>query len=139
MFITSSFKKKYLFIYFCLHWVFVTVRRPSLVAESRGHFSLRCSGFSIRWPLLLQSMGSRLKGSVVVAHGPSCSAARRILPEQGSNPCPLHWQADSKPQHHQRSPYIFIFNGCIIFQCIAVAKFLNQSLCSFWLFSVFVI
>ena len=28
-------------------------------------------------------------------HGPSCSAARGIFPDQGSNPCPLHWQADS--------------------------------------------
>uniref|UniRef100_A0A8C0HU68 Large ribosomal subunit protein uL29 n=1 Tax=Balaenoptera musculus TaxID=9771 RepID=A0A8C0HU68_BALMU len=30
------------------------------------------------------------KGSVIVAHGPSCSAACGILPDQGSNPCPLH-------------------------------------------------
>ena len=35
--------------------------------------------------------------SVVVAHGLSCSTARGILPDQGSNPCPLHWQADSQP------------------------------------------
>ena len=33
--------------------------------------------------------------SVVVAHGLSCSAACGIFPDQGSNPCPLHWQADS--------------------------------------------
>ena len=39
--------------------------------------------------------GSRRAGSVVVAHGPSRSAARGIFPDQGSNPCPLHWQADS--------------------------------------------
>ena len=29
-------------------------------------------------------------GSVIVAHGPSCSAACGIFPDQGSNPCPLH-------------------------------------------------
>ena len=40
----------------------------------------------------------------IVAHGPSCSAACGIFPDQGSNPCPLHWQADSQPLRHQGSP-----------------------------------
>ena len=39
---------------------------------------------------LVGSTGSRRAGSVVVAHGPSCSAACGIFPDQGSNPCPLH-------------------------------------------------
>ena len=39
-----------------------------------------------------------------VAHGPSCSTVRGILPDQGPNPCALHWQADSQPPHHQGSP-----------------------------------
>ena len=39
-----------------------------------------------------------------MAHGPSCSAACGILPDQGSNPCPLHQQADPQPLRHQRSP-----------------------------------
>ena len=30
-----------------------------------------------------------------MAHGLSCSTACGIFPDQGSNPCPLHWQADS--------------------------------------------
>ena len=34
-------------------------------------------------------------GSAAVAHGHSCSAACGIFPEQGSNPCTLHWQMDS--------------------------------------------
>ena len=33
-------------------------------------------------------------GSVVVAHGLSCSEACGIFPDQGGNPCLLHWQAD---------------------------------------------
>ena len=33
--------------------------------------------------------------SAVGAHGLSCSVACGIFPDQGSNPCPLHWQADS--------------------------------------------
>ena len=41
-------------------------------------------------PLLLQSTGSRCAGSVIGAHGPSCSVACGIFPDQGSNPCPLH-------------------------------------------------
>ena len=49
---------------------------------------------------------SRRAGSAVVAHGPSRSAACGILPDQGSNPCPLHWQADSQPLRHQGSPRV---------------------------------
>ena len=56
--------------------------------------------------LLLRSTGSRRAGSVVVAHGPSCSVALGIFPDQGSNPCPLHWQADSQPLRHQGSPTV---------------------------------
>ena len=85
----------YLFIYFWLCWVFVSVRGLSLVAASRGHSSSRCAGLSLSRPLLLRSTGSRRAGSVVVGHGPSCSAACGIFPDRGSNPCPLHWQADS--------------------------------------------
>jgi len=56
---------------------------------------LWCMGFSLWWPLLLCSKGSWWMGSVVVGHGPSCPVANGIFPDQGSNPCPLHWQADS--------------------------------------------
>ena len=90
-------------MYVCLCWVFVSVRGLSLVAVSGGHSSSRCAGLSLSQPLLLRSTGSRRAGSVVVAHGPSCPAACGILPDQGSNPCPLHWQADSQPLHHQGS------------------------------------
>ena len=43
--------------------------------------------------------------SIIVAHGPSRSAACGIFRDQGSNPCPLHWQADSQPLRHQGSPH----------------------------------
>ena len=94
----------YLFIYFWLCWVFVSVQGLSPVAASGGHPSSRCAGLSLSRPLLLRSTGSRRTGSVVVAHGPSCSAACGIFPDQGSNPCPLHWQANSQPLRHQGSP-----------------------------------
>ena len=83
------------------------MRGLSLAAASGGHSSSRCAGLSLSRPLFLRSTDSRRAGSVVVAHGPSCSAACGILPDQGSNPCPLHWQADSQPLRHQGSPYIF--------------------------------
>ena len=55
--------------------LFIVVHGPltvaaSLVAEHRLH--------------------SRHAGSVVVVHGPSCSVACGILPDQASNLCPLH-------------------------------------------------
>ena len=98
----------YLFIYLWLCWVFVSVRGLFPVAASGGHSSSRCAGLSLLRPLLLQSTGSRRAGSVVVAHGLSCSAACGIFPDQGSNPCPLHWQADSQPLRHQGSPKQFL-------------------------------
>ena len=98
------FKNFYSFIYLWLCWVFVSVRGLSLVAASGGHSSSRCAGLSLSRPLRLRSTGSRRAGSVTVAHGPSCSAACGIFPDQGSNPCPLHWQADSQPLRHQGSP-----------------------------------
>ena len=80
------------------------MRGLSLVVASGGHSSSRCAGLSLSRSLPLRSTGSRRAGSVVVAHGPSCSAACGIFPDQGSNPRPLHWQADSQPLRHQGSP-----------------------------------
>ena len=85
------------------------MRGLSLIAASGGHSSLRCAGLSLSRPLLLRSTGSRRAGSVIVAHGPSCSVACGIFPDQGSNPCSLHWQADSQPLRHQGSPYFIFF------------------------------
>ncbi|XP_067575473.1 serine/threonine-protein kinase VRK3 isoform X12 [Pseudorca crassidens] len=39
-------------------------------------------------------------------HGPSRSTACEIFPDRGTNPCPLHRQADSQPLHHQGSPVL---------------------------------
>ena len=59
----------------------------SLVAVSRGYSSLWCPGFS---RCGAQALGST--GSVVWCTGFRCSAAGGIFPDQGLNPCPLHWQ-----------------------------------------------
>ena len=109
LFLFIYFFKKiiYLFIYLWLCWVFVSVWGLSLVAAGGGHSSSRCAGLSLSRPLLLWSTGSRRAGSVIVAHGSSRSAACGIFPDQGSNLCPLHWQADSQPLRHQGSPHHF--------------------------------
>ena len=111
-FIYFSIFLKFLFIYlFWLCWVFVSVQGLSLVVASGGHSSSQCAGLSLLQPLLLRSTGSRRTGSVVVAHRPSCSAACGIFPDQGSNPCPLHWQADSQQLRHQGSPTFPFFES----------------------------
>ena len=65
----------YLFFYFWLSWVFVVVLGLSLVVAIGGYSLLRCAGFSLRWLLLLWSMGSRRVGfsscsTRVVEHRP---------------------------------------------------------------------
>ena len=68
-------------------------------------------GLQVHGPQQLWHMGSvavagglQSADSVVAAHALSCSAACGILPDQGSNPRRLHWQADSQPLRHQGSP-----------------------------------
>ena len=46
--------------------------------------------------------------SLVAEHRFRCSAARGILPAQGSNLCPLHWRVDSYPLHHRGSPFTYL-------------------------------
>ena len=70
-----------------------------------------CSDFSCCRAWTLGTWGSvvvarRLQstGSVVVVHRLSRSVACGIFSDQGSNLCPLKWQADSQPLDHQGSP-----------------------------------
>ena len=74
--------------------VFVAVCRLSIVVVRAGYFLVaqasHLSSFS--------SCGARALGlaaSVVAVHGLGCPEACGILPDQGSNLCPLHWQVDS--------------------------------------------
>ena len=48
-------------------------------------------------------------GSIAVGHRPRYSETHGILLDQGSNPCLLHWQADSLPLNHQGSPSHYLF------------------------------
>ena len=79
------FFKFTLFIYFWLHWVFVAVRRLSLVVASGGYSLLQCAGFSLQWLLLLRSTGSRREGFssfgawALERRLSSCSARAQLL------------------------------------------------------------
>ena len=66
-------------------WVFVSVQGLSSSCGERG-------------PLFIGVCGPSHY------HGLSCCGAQ--APDQGSKPCPLHWQADSQPLRHQGSPRI---------------------------------
>ena len=73
----------FLYIYFWLCGVFIAVRGLSLVAASGGYSLLRCASFSLRWLLLVQSMGSRHVGF-------SRSEERRVGKECRSRWSPYH-------------------------------------------------
>ena len=82
MHIPSPFKKRlHLFIYVWLLWVFAAVR--ALSQSQRVRATLRLWSLQSTW-----ASGAEVRGL-------SCSAVRGIFPGRGSDPCPLHWQADS--------------------------------------------
>ena len=88
-----SLKKKVsLFYYFHLILAVLGLRHCTWASSSCGKQGL-LSSCGVRashyWLLLFQRISSRCMRSVVAACG--------IFPDQGSNPCPLHWQADSGP------------------------------------------
>ena len=87
----TFFFKFYLFIYLFLAVLGLRFcARAFSSCGKRGPLLSQCAGLSPSRPLLLRSTGSRRTGSAAVAHGPNCSAACGILPDQGSNPCPVH-------------------------------------------------
>ena len=59
-----------------------------------------------------------------MVHGPSCSAAYGIFPDQGSSRCPLNWQADSYPLSHQGSLTIHLLKNL----CASINLILNKML-----------
>ena len=104
-FFSSGVKKKSIKI-FCGCAVFLLLCGLS---SGRGawaphrHDFLRCGAWALGIPGFcncgvraqrLQLLGSRATSSVAVSHGLCCSTACGIFPDQGLNPCPLHWQAD---------------------------------------------
>ena len=70
----------------------------------QGLLSVAECGLLIVVASLVAEQGFKSMGSVVMGSGLRGPTACRIFPEQGSNPCPLHWQVDSSPLDHQGSP-----------------------------------
>ena len=110
----------YLLICFWLHWIFVAAHRLSLVVVSGGYSLQR---------LLWRSTGSlgaqasvccdtgahepqSTQAPVVAMHGLQLLKACGVSPGQGLKGCPLHWQADYYPLHHQQSPVLRFYFIC---------------------------
>ena len=98
------------------------MRRLSLVVASGatlrcGVQASHCSGFSC---CRARALGTW--ASVVVARGLSCSTACGIFPDQGLNPCPLHWQVDSYPLCHQGSTHSSVDGHLGCFHILAIVN-----------------
>ena len=98
----------------CCTWTFSSCSEQGLLSS--------CRAWALWW-LLLWSTGaqafsncSRLAQQLGQVPGFSCSSAGWIFPDQGWNPCPLHWQADSCLLHHRRSPQAQYLNEMLTSQ-----------------------
>ena len=86
----------------------VTVGGRSAPTSYSGGFSCcgvrapGCAGFSNCDSLALERRLDSFGAGPQLPHGV-------ILPDQGSNPCLLSWQADSLPLNHQGSPGLVDF------------------------------
>ena len=68
----------------------------------QGHKELDTTErLSVSLSLVTEHVLLECVGSVVQGHRLSCSKACGIFLDQGSNPCPLHWQVDSLPVSRQ--------------------------------------
>ena len=81
-------------ICFWLHLVFVAVCGRSLAAVGKS-YSLVVMRRLIYVISPVAEHGFQSLSSRVVVHGLSCPTACGVFLDQGSNPCPLHWQMDS--------------------------------------------
>ena len=89
---------------FWLHWVLVSVQAFSSLSE-QDLLPATGPGFLLDTVLFFWSTGYRVLrfqglqrvGSAVVTRRLSCSMPWGIFPDQGANPRPLYWLADSCP------------------------------------------
>ena len=119
-------------------WAFSSCRQQGLLSSYTTRAS-HCGGFSSCGAWAVGHVGS-----VLVAHRLSCSTACGSFLDQGSNPYPLHWQADSSPLSHQGSPsdpfFIFFFSSCFLFVlsllCICFSVHMSLASCLITYYSV---
>ena len=119
LFVFNNFVYLFLASSLVLHWFFIAAQTFLSSCRNWGLFftcdmwASHCSGPSCCGAQALVLLGSIVAaydlcstGSIVVAHRRSCSTAWGIFPDQGLNPCLLHWQPDSSTLSHQGSPHI---------------------------------
>ena len=125
----TSLSIQYLFFflnYLSACWVFAAVRPFASYGEQK-----LCSA-GRAWTAVVVSLvvepgsvvvasGPWSMGSIAVAPGPSGPAACGIFPDQGLNPCLLHWQVESLPLSHQGSPFISISKRQILREVLEVS------------------
>ena len=88
--------------FIAVHGLFITV--VSLVTQHR----LQACSLQYLWhvgSIVVAHRPWSVRASAVVVHGLTRSVAYGLLPDQRLNPCPLHWQVDSYPLYHERSPW----------------------------------
>ena len=127
LFPENSLKASYIFFFFLIFgctWILVAAHRLSLVSARVSTLQLWFTRFSLLWLLLLPSTGSRRL--VFSSCGPQALGMRAqqwcmgsdapwhvgIFLDQGSNLCPLHWQAASHPLCHQEVPSKNFYSFC---------------------------
>ena len=96
------FSLKYLFLVVlglhCYAWAFSSCGEWGLLSSCVARAS-HCGGF-----FCCRAWAPGTWASVLAAPGLGCCEACGIFLDQGSNPCPLHWQADSYALFQQGSP-----------------------------------
>ena len=98
-----------------------------------GARASHCGGFSCCRAQALASTHS-----VISVHGLSCSEARGIFPDQGLNPCLLHWQVDCLPPSHQGSPCGYTLDGIVYNTKVFFFFFFFEGVVSIYLFFPFI-
>ena len=97
--------------YFWLRWVFIAARKFSL--------AVACGPLIAAAPSAAQHRLEGPRASAAVARGLSRPAACGIFPDQGSNPCPWHWQVGSSPLDRRGSPGLLLLRGGITLPALA--------------------
>ena len=111
----------------CCAWAFSSCGEWGLLSSCNVQ-TFHCSGFLLQstgsrcaglssWSTQAQSLwlvGPRVQAQWLLFMGLSCCMPCGIFLDQGLNPCPLQYQVDSYPLHHQETRKFFEIDIFII-------------------------